>query len=137
MSTIKNITAAALSFVLVTGVVNAQTAIPTSYASVSNAEGFGVKYLGSDADYLVFEVKIEAPVLESASFRVEDSNDGVLYATNQKDIATLKRVKIEKKDYQALNFKLVVGKKTYSKSFSVNTSMIERTTVSESDITAL
>ena len=117
--------------------MNAQTAIPTSYATVDNSNGFGVKYLGSDEAYLVFEVKIEAPVLEGASFKVEDGNEGVLYSTNQKDIATLKRVKIEKKDYQALNFKLVIGKKIYSKSFAVNTSMIERTTVAESDITKL
>ena len=83
MSTIKNITAAALSFVLVSGAINAQTAIPTSYASVSNVDGFGVKYLGSDANYLVFEVKIEAPVLESASFKVEDGNDGDIGQTNE------------------------------------------------------
>ena len=137
MSAIKNITAAALSLVLISGAINAQTAIPTSYATVDNSNGFGVKYLGSDEAYLVFEVKIEAPVLEGASFKVEDGNEGVLYSTNQKDIATLKRVKIEKKDYQALNFKLVIGKKIYSKSFAVNTSMIERTTVAESDITKL
>ncbi|MES2891281.1 MAG: hypothetical protein V4725_04690 [Bacteroidota bacterium] len=137
MSTIKNIAAAALSFVLIAGAANAQTAIPTSYASVTNADEFGVKYLGSDAEYLVFEVKIESPVLESASFKVEDGNEGVLYSANQKDMAAVKRVKIEKKDYQSLNFKLVVGKKTYSKSFSVNTSMIERTNVAESEITKL
>ena len=137
MSTIKNITAAALSFVLVSGAINAQVAIPTSYTANTNAEGFGVKYLGSDGDYLVFEVKIDAPVLESASFKVEDTNEGILYSTNQRDITNLKRIKIEKKDYQGLNFKLVVGKKVYAKSFSVNTSMIERTTVSEGDVTKL
>lgn len=137
MSTIKKIATAALSFVLIAGVANAQTAITTSYASVNNNEGFGVRYLGSDADYLVFEVKIETPVLETASFKVEDGNEGVLYSTTQKDISSVKRVKIEKKDYQSLNFKLVVGKKTYAKSFSVNTSMIERTNVAESEITKL
>ncbi len=136
MSTLRNITAAAASMLLLSGLAQAQVAVPTSY-SVNNSGDFGVKYLGSDGEYLVFEVKIQSPITGNASFRVEDSNDGTLYTSKVKDASKLTRVKIEKKDYQGLNFKLVVGSKTYSKSFSVNTSMIDRTTVSESDITKL
>jgi hypothetical protein len=136
MSTFRNITAAAASLVLLSGIAHAQIAVPTHY-SINNSGDFGVKYLGSDGDYLVFEVKIQSPLSDNASFRVEDSNDGTLYTSRIKDASKLTRVKIEKKDYQALNFKLVVGSKVYSKSFSVNTKMIDRTTVSESDITKL
>jgi hypothetical protein len=137
MKQLKNIAAAVASLVIFSSITNAQTAIPTSYsATTANAEPLAVKYLGSSEEYLVFEVTLVS-ANSSALFEIEDQNEGALYSTGLDKNATTKTIKIEKKDDQVLNFKLSVDKKVYTKSFSVNTSVVEKTTVAENDYTKL
>lgn len=136
MKQLKNIAAAVASLVIFSSITNAQTAIPTSYSTTANAEPLAVKYLGSSEEYLVFEVTLVS-ANSSALFEIEDQNEGALYSTGLDKNATTKTIKIEKKDDQVLNFKLSVDKKVYTKSFSVNTSVVEKTTVAENDYTKL
>jgi len=135
MTTLKNIAVAVASIVIFTNITNAQ-AVKASY-SVNYEEPMAVKYIGSDGDYLTFEVSVKPAVTGNAVFQIEDRNEGELYTTKLASNFKVKTIKIERRIGQALNFKLVVGKTTYTKSFSVNTNKIETTTVSESDITIL
>ena len=133
--TTKIIAVAIASFVITANTASAQ-AVNASY-SVKTAEPLSVKYLGSDENYLLFEVTVNAADAKAAVLGVSDKNEGELYAENVRATAKTQKLKIEKRDSQELNFKLSVGANTYNKSFSINTSRVENTVVSEKDLTVL
>ena len=135
MTKLKNIVLAAISLVIFSNITHAQS-LKAGY-SVSSEEPLKVKYLGTDDVYLHFEVTMQLQSSSKAVFAVEEKNEGELYSSLVRNNYKVQTVKIEKGSYDALNFKLVVGKKTYSKSFAVNTSLVESTLVTASDITKL
>ncbi|MEP7141826.1 MAG: hypothetical protein ABI707_03090 [Ferruginibacter sp.] len=135
MTKLKNLAVAIASIVIFTNITNAQ-ALKASY-SVNYEEPLTVKYLGSDDDYLTFEVTVKPGTTGNAALIIADKNDGFLYSSKVAPALSVKTVKIEKRDDQVLDFKLVVGRKTYSKSFTVNSNTVETTTVAEKDITLL
>jgi len=135
MTTLKNIAVAVASIVIFSNITNAQ-AVKANY-SVNYEEPMAVKYIGGDGDYLTFEVSVKPSVSGNAVFQIEDRNEGELYATKLAPNFKVKTIKIEKRKDQVLDFKLVVGRATYTKSFSVNANKVETTTVSESDNTIL
>jgi len=96
-------------------------------------EPLSVKYLGADDDYLLFQVTIQTNDVVHPVLHIADKNAGELYAETIKSNSIIENIKIEKNENQDLSFELVEGKKTYCKSFTFNTSMIEKTTVSEGD----
>ena len=135
MTKLKNIVIAIASIVIFTNITHAQ-AIKSSYL-VNYEEPLAVKYLGNDGNYLTFQVTMQSEMPGNALFEIADKNEGELYSSNVTTGSKVKTVKIEKRDQQVLNFKLVIGRKTYSKSFSVNTNKVETTTVAESEVTML
>ncbi|MBC7886829.1 MAG: hypothetical protein H7Z13_03005 [Ferruginibacter sp.] len=135
MTKLKNIAVAIATIVIFTNITHAQ-ALKASY-SVNYEEPLAVKYLGNDENYLMFEVSVQPQMDSKALFAIADRKEGELYSSTVTPSFKVKTVKIEKRDDQELNFKLVIGKKTYSKSFSINTNEVETTTVAESDITML
>ena len=136
MTQLKNIAVAVASLVIFSNVTNAQ-AIKASY-SVNAEEPMKVKYLGDDGEYLLFQVTLQAKTPATSVFAIDDQQEGELYSALLADKNKVQTVKIEKKgEGQVLDFKLVSGKKTYLKSFSVNQSLVETTTVSETAVTKL
>lgn len=136
MTKFKNIAVAVASIVIFSNITYAQN-LKASY-SVNAEEPIKVKYLGDDGEYLLFQVTLNPNSAASAVFAIDDKKDGELYSAYLENTAKVQTVKIEKLDNgQVLNFKLMLGKKTYSKTFSVNTSLVETTTVAETDITRL
>ena len=135
MTKLKNIAVAVASVVLFTNITHAQ-AIKASF-SVNYEEPMAVKYLGTDGDYLTFQVTVKSDIPGNALFAITDNKEGELYASKLTPASRMRTVKIEKKGDQVLNFNLVIGRKTYSKSFSVNTSKVETTTVAENEVTIL
>lgn len=135
MTTLKNIAVAVATIVIFTNITQAQ-AVKARY-SVNYEEPMAIKYLGNDGEYLSFQVSVQPSVSGSAFFEVSDKLEGSLYATSLAPNFKVQTIKIEKRDDQVLNFKLVVGKRIYTKSFSINTSEVETTTVLETDITRL
>lgn len=135
MKKLKKIAVAVASLVLFSNITNAQTL--TTVNSVTYEEPLKVKYLGEDGEYLRFEVTFQPGISSKALFAIEERKEGELYSSFVGADFKVQKIKIEKGDYRSLNFKLFNGKKTYSKSFSVNTSLVETTTVSESDLTKL
>ncbi len=135
MTNLKNIAVAVASIVIFTNITQAQT--PVANYSVNYAEPLKVKYLGEEGDYLRFEVTYESKTPGKARFTIEDKNRDELYSAFIENTYKVQTVKIEKNVYSTLKFNLIVGRKTYSKSFSVNTSMVLTTTVAERDVTKL
>ncbi|CAN5387567.1 hypothetical protein BH11BAC3_BH11BAC3_42770 [soil metagenome] len=130
----KFIAVAIASFVMTVNTVSAQ-AVQASYTYKAE-EPLSVKYLGSDGEYLLFEVAVNNET-KVANFGITDKAEGDLYSYNFNKGVNTQKMKIEKKDYQELNFTLRVGKETYNKSFSVNTMRVENTVVAENEITRL
>lgn len=136
MKNLKNIVVAVASVVLFSNITNAQT-LKASY-SVNYEEPLKVKYLGDDDAYLLFEVTLQSNAPLNTLFAISDKNEGEFYSSFLSAGLKPRTFKIEKHgDNQVLDFKLVAGKRTYLKTFSINTSTVEKTTVAEHDITKL
>ncbi|MGC4103849.1 hypothetical protein [Ferruginibacter sp.] len=133
MKNLKNIATALVAVVLFATTASAQTAAKT----VKATEPFTVKYIGSEDDYLYFQVEITNPSSDFSMLKINDKSEGELYSQSWKASLKQQTFRIEKKDGQELNFKLLSGNKVYSKSFSATTSLIEKTTVNENDMVVL
>jgi hypothetical protein len=137
MTKLKNIAVAIASIVIFTNITQGQT-LEKKGLPVNYEEPMAVKYLGNDGGYLTFRVTVNADMAPKTSFVIADQREGDLYSSTIKPGEVVKTIKIEKRDGQVLNFKLVVGSKTaYLKSFSVDTKEEEKTIVSEGDISRL
>jgi hypothetical protein len=142
MTKLKNIVIAIGSILVSTTITQAQTTITHEQAliavhPVSYDEPLAVKYIGNDGEYLTFQVIVQSAIPGNALFTIVDKEKGELFSSKFTPNYKVQTVKIEKTGDQELNFKLVVGKEIYSKSFSVNTNRVESTTVTENDITLL
>ena len=135
MKKLTTILVALAAILVLSNSVNAQ-ALQASY-SVNESAPFAVKYLGNDENYLTFRIAVQPTVAKRSTLVISDKSEGEIYVTGINSRFAYKTIKIEKREGQELSFKLVSGSKTYSKSFSVNTSNVETTTVSERDITKL
>lgn len=136
MTKFKNILAALVALVIFSNITNAQ-AVKASYL-VSAEEPFKVKYIGADAQYLFFQVSLQNNEAANAKLSINDNKAGEIYSSGYQTNLKVSTVKIERGDLgQQLSFKLIVGSKAYSKSFSVDTRLVETTTVSERDVTKL
>ena len=134
MKNLKNITTAIIAVLLFATTATAQTAT----AKTAKAdEPFTVKYIGNEEDYLYFQVEINTGNSNFSLLKINDKAEGELYSQSWKPSLKVQTFKIEKKDGQQLNFKLMSGNKVYSKTFSANTSLKETTTVNENDMVIL
>jgi hypothetical protein len=131
MKILKNISTAIAAVVLLSTAATAQTPAPKA------TEAFTVKYIGNEDDYLFFQVEINANDNNFSLLKINDKAEGELYSQSWKSSVKTQTFKIEKKEGQELNFKLLSGNKVYSKTFSATTSTIEKTTVNENDMVTL
>ncbi|MCW3106810.1 MAG: hypothetical protein JWQ09_1316 [Segetibacter sp.] len=135
MTKFKNILVAAATLVIFTNITHAQS-VKASY-SVNAEEPLKVKYLGDDGSYLLFQVILQSKGSSNALFTIDDKIEGELYSSGLPSAAKVQTIKIEKRPDQVLNFKLFLGAKAYSKSFSVNTNLVETVVVKENDLSRL
>lgn len=135
MTKLKNIAIAIASMVIFTNITHAQV-VKASY-SVNYEEPLDVKYIGKDGNYLTFQVSVQSLTPGNSFLSIADKNEGVIYSLFFTPEFAVHTVKIERKDDQVLNFKLTMGKDTYSKSFSVNTNKTATTTPAENVIIRL
>jgi hypothetical protein len=136
MTTLKNLAVAAVSLVVFSSITNAQT-LKANYSVKAN-EPFKVNYVGDEGGYLVFEVTLDNAKSTSAIFAIYDKNEGELYSSLFGNKANVKTIKIEKTNNdQVLDFKMILGKKAFSKSFAANTSLVETIKVTENSVTKL
>lgn len=129
MTTLRNIATAIAAVILFSTTAAAQTA----NATAAN-EPFTVKYIGNDEGYILFQVEVNTGDQNYSLLKINDKNEGELYSQSYKKSLKLTTFKIEKKDAQEISFRLMAGKKVYTKTFSTNTSTIEATSVNENDV---
>jgi hypothetical protein len=132
MKNLKNIATAITAVILFATTATAQTVKTTNVN-----EPLTVKYIGAEEDYLVFQVEIKVDNSSFSSFKINDKTEGELFSQNLRATGNFKTVKIEKMDGQEISFKLVTGKKVYTKTFSATTSAVQKTTVNENDVVVL
>ena len=135
MKKLKNIAVAIASVIIFTNITHAQ-AVKANY-SVSHEAPLAVKFLGNDGDYLTFRVTVLTPIPDNAFLAVNDKYEGIVYSSFFSPTFKVQKVKIEKRDDQVLDFKLVIGKKTYSKFVSVNTVLADEALAAKHELTKL
>lgn len=114
------------------------TAAPAqTFKKPKTEDNFSVKYKGTEANYLLFEVAIKALETESSILKISDKEEGELYTQNWKLKTSIQIFKIEKQDGQQIIFNLQVGGKEYTKTFSATTRLMETTTVQENGYVVL
>jgi hypothetical protein len=121
MTKIKNIVLTLAALVISATAINAAPVNPAK--SFLADEPFTVKFIGNDGDYLLFEVIVNSDNTRSTSLKISDKAEGEIYSSNIKSAYKVQTMKIEKRDDQELDFKLVIGKNVYSKSFAVLTTV--------------
>jgi hypothetical protein len=99
--------------------VSAQKAM-TVNNSIETSEPLMVKYLGVQDDYLVFRVEIKTGNINLSVFKVEDATEGELYSKDIYSNSKYTIMKIEKRENQVLDFKLLSQKKVYTKTFTTD-----------------
>lgn len=134
MKNLKNIITAFIAVVLFTITASAQT---TAANTAKAEDAFTVKYIGNEENYLYFQVEINTGNNNFSLLKINDKAEGELYSQSWKSSLKMQTFKIEKKEGQQLNFRLLSGNKVYSKTFSANTSIKETTTVNENDMVVL
>jgi hypothetical protein len=128
MKKLKMISTAVLAAIVMSTSANAQSTTKTNH----NEGVFTVKYAGHEGDYLCFVVEVNAPFDKIATLKVTDKAEGELYAQNWKTTCRVQKFKIERKEEgQELNFKFVVGDKTFTKTFATTVSVVENVLVDE------
>lgn len=120
MTKIKNIALALSAIVLFAANSFAGTTATKATTIVDEpaAQQLTVNFLGEDENYLIFEVTVKPGSNKYVSFIVSDKEDGQIYKSVISSNKT-STVKIEKKDGQELEFSVLAGKKSVSKSFTI------------------
>jgi hypothetical protein len=120
MTQIKKIAAALSVIVLLAGNSFATTTKTTSTLVTEEpaAELLSVNFVGEDANYLFFHVTVKAGNNKSVWFDVSDKTEGELYSVKF-SADKVQTLKIEKRQGQELDFNLVAGDKSFSRSFTI------------------
>ena len=128
MKNLRNIATAIIAVIAFSNTAAAQTK-----ATPAANEPFTVKYIGNEEGYILFQVEVNTGDKNFSLLKINDKNEGELYSQSYKKSVRPTTFKIEKKDAQEISFRLLSGKKVYTKTFSTNTSTIESTSVNEND----
>ncbi|MCW3106808.1 MAG: hypothetical protein JWQ09_1314 [Segetibacter sp.] len=95
------------------------TGINARPANQMNTQPLSVIYVGNEGGYLLFRVIVNTLQNISASFEISDRALGSIYSSNIDSPHKVEMLKIGKRNNQELDFKLVIGKDVYSRSFAI------------------
>ena len=115
MKKFKKIVLTFVALVIAATTINAN---PLDGGNPKGKEPFTVKYLGNDGDYLLFQVIVNAEENKAVKLAVSDKTEGEIYSSNIENYK-VQTFKIEKRDNQKLDFKLLIGKEEFLRSFAV------------------
>ena len=132
MKNLKVLSTGLFAMFLMAGSVYAQ-----SFKANNKQDDFSVRYTGTEANYLLFEVAIFATGEGSSILKISDKAEGELYSQNWKPKVNTQLFKIEKQAGQQIVFNLQVGDKVYTRTFSAVTQLVEKTTVQENGFVVL
>ncbi len=114
-----------------------KTANAQSLKTDKTEVNFSVKYIGTEGEYLCFQVEFTSAADYNTVLKISDRTEGELYTQNWKAKAPQQIFKIEKRDGQQLVFNLQNGGKATTKVFSTSTKLVENTTVVENAVASL
>ncbi len=117
MKNFKKIAATFVALVIAGTALNARAVTPVN--PFSSEEPFTVRYIGNDGAYLLFQVIVNSDNTKNTSFEISDKAEGEIYTASINSAYKEQTLKIEKRDNQELDFKLVIGKTVYSRSFAI------------------
>ena len=117
MKNLKNIVLTLVAMVISATAINAKSIDPVKTAK--GAEPFSVKYIGNEGQYLLFQVVVNSDNAKQTSFAVTDKAEGEIYSSQIQSNYKAQTFKIEQRENQELDFKLVIGKEVYSRSFAI------------------
>lgn len=104
---------------------------------IKGEEPLQVKYIETQGDYLVFSVEVKAEGANRPVLSIDDVVEGELYSNIIGGRSKVQTMKIEKRENQVLDFKLVSGKSVYVKTFTTYAGVIEQAKGSEKSIAGL
>ncbi|MBC7886830.1 MAG: hypothetical protein H7Z13_03010 [Ferruginibacter sp.] len=116
MTKFKNIVSTLVALVISVTAINARTVNRTNTFLAERP--FTVIYIGNEGDYLLFRVIFNAEHTAS-KFEISDKQEGEIYTADINSAHKEQTLKIEKKENQELDFKLVIGNDVYSRSFAI------------------
>jgi len=96
-----------------------------------------VKFIETQGNWLVFTVEVRSDAAILPTLSVDDAIEGELYSQRLKTGSKLQTMKIEKREDQVLDFKLVAGNKVYVTSFTTYAGVIKQANPNESSIAGL
>lgn len=85
--------------------------------STDGKDPFSVRYIGHKDGYLMFQLVVNSDAHANLSFEVCDKVTGETFIAKVPHVQPVQTIKIEKRDTQELDFKLVIGEEVYSRSF--------------------
>ena len=129
MKTLKSVLTIILAVALFLNMATAQTG--KAISNVKSDAALTVKYLGFQAEYLLFQVEIKTGGISRSILTVNDKSEGELYAEAVNTNSKMMTIKIEKLSDQVLDFRLFSGKSVYSRTFTAHNNTIERFIVDE------
>jgi hypothetical protein len=118
-------------------VLLSNTTFAQSLTKSENESSLKVKFIGSDDDYLTFQVDIKVMQNNLARIKISDKVEGELYTQSFNKKSPFLIFKIEKQLGQELIFNLFDGNKVITKSFTTTKKVEETITVKENDVAVL
>ena len=113
MKKLKNIAIAVAAVVIFSDISHAQS-LEAGHAA-KYEQPLGVKYLGTDGEYLSFEVNIQPDGGDRLLFAIADENEGELYSSRFLPAKKVQTFKIEKRTSRNVRFFIVLGVKFLQK----------------------
>ncbi len=120
-----------ITTLFIAAVIFSNASVAQSFKALEKQDNFSVKYIGSDDNYLTFQIDVKDINDNTPVLIISDKLEVNLYTQNWSSKFPFMLFKIEKQQAQELTFNLSIGNKVISKTFSSSTKLVEETTVVE------
>ena len=127
----KSLVLSAVLAVVTVTTLNAQTVVAVEKFTAEKANTPEVRFVGSNPDFINFEVSLRPNGNQKQTLRILDENGVELYREIIGKGEFTKLVKVVRNDYARLNFVVDAQNAQYKKSFNINNVVVERLNVVE------
>jgi len=129
----KSLVLSAVLAVATVTTVNAQTVVAVEKFTTEKANTPVVRFVGSNPDFINFEVSLRQNGNQKQTLRILDENGVELYREIIRKGEFAKLVKVVRNDYSRLDFVIDAQNSQYKKSFNIRNEVVERLNVEEAN----
>lgn len=129
----KSLVLSAVLAVATVTTVNAQTVVAVEKLTTEKANTPEVRFVGSNPDFINFEVSLRQNGNQKQTLRILDENGVELYREIIRKGEFAKLVKVVRNDYSRLDFVIDAQNSQYKKSFNIRNEVVERLNVEEAN----